>query len=91
VEVAAPGLLTSPIFYIIDSNHNYCFLVYTGAEVSVLRPSPADCKHQNGFNLLAVNGSGKATYGKCSLTLNLGLHRTFRWSFVIANVYTHLF
>ena len=82
------GLIPSHLFYIIDSNHNYRFLVDTGAEVSVLPPSPADRKHQDGFNLLAVNGSGIATFGKRSLTLNLGLCRTFRWVFVIANVHT---
>ena len=82
------GLIPSRLFYIIDSNHNYRFLVDTGAEVSILPPSPADCKHQDGFNLLAVNGSGIATFGKCSLTLNLGLRRTFRWVFAIANVHT---
>jgi len=82
------GLIPSHLFYVIDSNHNYRFFVDTGAEVSVLLPSPADRKHPDGFNLLAVNGSGIATYGKRSLTLNLGLRRTFRWVFVIANVHT---
>ena len=72
------GLIPNCLFYIIDSNHNYHFLVDTGAEVSVLPPSPADRKHPDGFNLLAVNGSGIATFGKRSLTLNLGLRRTFR-------------
>ena len=57
------GLLPTHLFYIIDSNHNYRFLVDTGTEVSVLPPSPADRKHQDGFNLLAVNGSGIATSG----------------------------
>jgi len=84
----ATGLLPSRLFYIIDSNHNYRFLVDTGAEVSVVPPSPAERKHQNGFNLLAVNGSGIATYGKRSLTLNLGLRRTFRWVFIVADVHT---
>jgi len=82
------GLLPSCLFYIIDSNHNYHFLVDTGAEVSVVPPSPAESKHQNGFNLLAVNGSGIATYGKHSLTMNLGLHRNFRWVFIVADVHT---
>ena len=82
------GLKSSRLFYIFDTNHKYRFLVDTGAEVSVLPPSPADRKHQDGFNLLAVNGSGIATFGKRSLTLNLRLRRTFRWVFVIAEVHT---
>ena len=43
------GLIPSCLFYIIDSNHNYRFLVDTGAEVSVLPPSPADRKHPDGL------------------------------------------
>ena len=52
-----------------------------------LPPSHTERKHpQHGCNLLAVNGSAIATYGKCSLTLNLGLRRTFWWVFIVANV-----
>ena len=39
------------------------------------------------IRLVAVNGASILTFGKCSLTLNLGLRRTFRWVFVIANVH----
>jgi len=84
----ATGVSPSCLFYIINSNHNYHFLVDTGTEVSVLPPSPADRKPPDGFNLLAVDGSGIATFGRRSLTLNLGLSRTCRWVFVIANVHT---
>ncbi len=35
---------------------------------------------------LRVDGSSIATYGVHSRTLNIGLRRTFRWVFVIANV-----
>ena len=74
------------MFFITDSNSGYHFLVDTGAEVSVLPPSGTERKHpQGGCNLLAVNGSAITTYGKRSLTLNLGLRRTFRWVFIVAN------
>ena len=69
------------LFFISDSNH---FLIDTGTEVSVLPPSCTEHKHPQ--NLLAVNGSAIATYGKRSLNLNLGLWRTFRWVFIVANV-----
>ena len=82
------GLNSSHLFYIFDTNHKHRFLVDTGAEVSVLPPSPADRKHQDGFDLLAVDGSGIATFGKRPLTLNLRFRRTFRWVFVIADVHT---
>ena len=55
--------------------------------MSVLPPSRSDRKYaREGCNLLAVNGSAIATYGERSLTLDLGLRRTFRWVFIIANV-----
>ena len=76
-------ILRAHMSYFRRSGHNYRFLVDTGPEVSVLPPSPADRKHPDGFNLLAVNGSGIATFGKHSRTLNPGLRRTFRWVFVI--------
>ena len=53
----------------------------------MLPPTRTDRKHsQEGCNLLAVNGSSIITYGKRSLTLNLGLGRVFRWIFIVANV-----
>ena len=83
------GLIPSRLLYITDNSLGYRFLIDTGAEVSVLPPSHTERKHQqNGCNLLAVNGSEIATYGKRSLTLNLGLRRTFRWVFILANVQT---
>ena len=41
---------------------------------------------QADFNLVVLNGVSISTFGKHSLNLNLGLRRTFRWVFVIANV-----
>ena len=75
------------LFHIHDRCSNSRFLVDTGAEVSVVPPSHAERFSQPGnFSLKAVNGSEIATYGVRSLTLNLGLRRTFRWVFVVANV-----
>ena len=55
--------------------------------MSVLPPSHAKQKrpHET-LTLQAVNGSPIATYGTRSLTLNLGLCRTFRWVFIVADV-----
>ena len=46
-----------------------------------IRRQPADL-----FTLQAINNTSIATYGTRSLTLDLGLRRTFRWVFVVANV-----
>ena len=56
--------------------------------MSVIPPSPSE-RHRNKdskLTLQAVNGSSITTLGTRSLTLNLGLRRTFRWIFVIADV-----
>ena len=39
------------------------------------------------LTLQAANGTSIKTYGKQSLTLDLGLRRTFRWVFVIADIH----
>ena len=44
-----------------------------------------NCSH---LTLQAVNNSPISTFGTCSLTLNLGLRRTFHWVFVITEVKT---
>ena len=82
------GQFPSHLFYIMDKSSGHRFLVDTGAEVSVLPPSRSERRHRDeGCNLMAVNGSAiLSTYGKRSLTLDLGLRRTFRWVFVIANI-----
>ena len=58
----------------------------TGAQVSVVPPSPKDRPSPNSLTLQAVNGTTIRTYGTRSLTLNLSLRRTFRWIFVVADV-----
>ena len=75
------------LFHVVDKSSGLRFLVDTGAKVSVIPPSPTDrkCPKQN-FTLQAVNNTSITTYGSRSLTLNLGLRRTFRWIFIIADV-----
>ena len=76
------------LFYIHDKISGTKFLVDTGAEVSILpagsrlvtKGNPASIKLQ------AVNHSPINTYGQQSLTLDLGLRRTFRWIFVVADL-----
>ena len=84
---AADHQQPSRLFYVTDHPTGLQFLVDTGAEVSIVPPTPTDRLHrQTGPSLQAVNNTTIATYGTRSLTLNLGLRRTFRWIFVIANV-----
>ena len=84
---SVPGLSTSRLLHIRDSTNHLTFLVDTGAAVSVLPPAPTDRKHpQPHFNLQAANGSHIPTFGRKSLTLNLGLRRSLPWIFVVADV-----
>ncbi|BHF61290.1 hypothetical protein SprV_0100426300 [Sparganum proliferum] len=62
------------------------FLVDSGAEVSVVPPTPAERKHRSSFCLPAANNSSIPTFGQCSITLDFGLRQIFRWVFIIADV-----
>ena len=75
------------LFYVTDHSLGFRFLVDTGAEVSVIPPTSAERQGGKGdFNLQTANSTPIATYGRRSLTLNLGLRRPFQWIFVIADV-----
>ncbi|BHF58900.1 hypothetical protein SprV_0100185500 [Sparganum proliferum] len=63
------------------------FLVDTGAQISVIPPTPADRRCPNhGLYLQAVNSSPIATFGFRSLSLDIGLRRLFPWIFVVADI-----
>ena len=76
----------SRLFYVTDATTKQQFLIDTGAEVSVLPPRPTNRTHRQGYDLQAANSSKIATYGTRSLTLNLGLRRSFPWIFTLADV-----
>ena len=83
----ATGLSHSRLFYVSDKHSNTHFLVDTGSEVSVIPPTPADRRRSpDPLALSAVNNTSIHTYGKRSLTLNLGLRRSLPWIFIIADV-----
>ena len=84
---SSAGHPSGRLFYVSDRSTNMNFLVDTGAEVSAIPRSYVQprviCQ---GPGLQAVNNTTIATYGTRSLTLDLGLRRTFRWVFIIADV-----
>lgn len=78
---------SSRLFYVTDRLTKVRYLVDTGAEVSVVPPTPEDRKYRKETPpLQAVNGATIKAYGEKSLTLDIGLRRTFRWIFIIAEV-----
>ena len=85
---SASGLESpSRLFYVPDKNTGHRFLVDTGAAVSVLPRKSMVSKPTHVVDVLrAANGSAIPMYGTKSLTVTLGLRRSFRWLFVIADV-----
>ena len=76
-------LTPSPILHY---RHNFQLpcLIDTGSEISVLPATLTERQQQQpDFNLVAVNGGSISTFGKHSLTLNMGLRRTFRYLFQV--------
>ena len=85
--MSGPGPMHSRLFFVSDRTTHTQFLIDTGSEVSVIPPSRADCRHSSdSLTLMAVNDTPIHTYGKRSLTLNLGLRRALPWIFIIAEV-----
>ncbi|VUZ39991.1 unnamed protein product [Hymenolepis diminuta] len=67
-----------------DRNSGTSYLIDSGAEISVLPSTRNSSDHP--LILAAAKGSPIKTYGQKSVTLDLGLRRTFRWIFTIADV-----
>lgn len=87
VEAQVIGGSSSRLLYVTDQRSKRQFLIDTGAEVSVFPATRRDKLFQTqGISLKAANNSTIPTYGKRELILDIGLHRTFRWSFLIAEV-----
>lgn len=74
------------LLYIIDCKSGLCFLVDTGAEVSIIPSSVADHNHhKNNLNIQAINNTLIVTWGNRWLTLNIGLCHAFQLIFIIAD------
>lgn len=93
-DIAASECLSINLcrLFIRDSCSKQTFLIDTGADVSVLPKSyfkqPLLIINDNNIpvNLFAANGTQIKTFGTVILSVNLGLRRNFKWSFVIADV-----
>ncbi len=76
----------SCLLKLFDKNSKHCFLIDTGAEVSVFPAKRADRLNKSNVTLRAANNSFINTYGFKQLTLNFGLPRPLTWRFRIADV-----
>lgn len=85
------GTSTSSRLFVTDAITKNTYLIDTGADVSIIPATINDkqrSKHQQDqkYSLFAANGTQINTFGQRNLTLNLGLRREFRWTFIIADV-----
>ena len=80
------GQPDSRLFYVVDMNSRAKVLDDTGAAVSVFPPTIQQRTFKSTITLKAANDSIIATYGRRSLTLNLGLRHKSQWVFCIADV-----
>lgn len=59
----------------------------TGAEVSIVHPSRTDRLHgKSSTTFQAFSSSSISTFGLCSVAIDIGLRRLFRWAFIIADI-----
>lgn len=73
--------------FISDKRLSLRFLIDTGADLSILPPNNSEKKNtSHSIELFAANGTSIRTFGEKRITLDLGLRRTFQWTFLIADV-----
>lgn len=80
------GLDRSRLFYVSDRVTGGRYLVDTGAEISAVPATRLDRSCTPLYYLQAVNSTKIPVYKERSITLDLGLRRTFRWLFLVADV-----
>ncbi|XP_063919425.1 uncharacterized protein LOC135134629 [Zophobas morio] len=73
--------------FVTDRDSKTEFLVDTGADVCVFpKKLVYGPRKSDEYKLFSVTGTPFCTYGLVTLSLNLGLRREFRWTFIIADV-----
>lgn len=76
---------TSTRVHVNDLRSGKPFLIDTGAEISVI-PHVHAARQPSDVHLTAANGTRIRTFGPKTLNLDLGLARTFTWTFEMADV-----
>ena len=70
-----------------DCISGQCYLVDSGAEVSVLPATTSDHREKkNGSPLQTANGTHISTYGIKTFSLELEMDHKFTWTFIVADV-----
>ena len=79
---------TSRRLFIRDRLSNVRFLIDTGSDVSIIPASKFQKQHAAKMTLSAANTSPIKVYTSQTLSLDFGLRRLFKWSFLVGNVST---
>lgn len=80
------GTNAQPPFYIRDPNSGLSFLIDTGAQCSIISAQHYHEPAESPLTLQAVNKSTIRTFGTKTMTLSLGLRRSFTWPFILAEL-----
>jgi cleavage and polyadenylation specificity factor subunit 1 len=84
--LAADCAHSSKRLFVKDPLTKLSFLIDTGADVSVIPPTRKHLPVDREVQLFAANGTTINTYGMKDLAISLGLCRSFRWRFIVAEV-----
>ena len=74
------------LLHVNDLISNEFFLIDSGAEISIVKPTSLEKRSKARSKLISVDGSFILTYGNRTLDLCFGGVSKFRWIFVIADV-----
>ena len=76
----------SHLLHVKDLVSNEFFLIDSGAEISIVKPTPTEKRSKARTQLISVDGSTISTHGNRTLDLCFGGVSKFRWIFVTADV-----
>ena len=76
----------SHLLHVKDLISNEFFLIDSGAEINIVKPTPSEKRSKAPTQLISVDGSPISTYGNRTVDLCFGGVLKFRWIFVIADV-----
>ena len=80
---------TTPLLHMLDQDSGIAFLIDTGAEVSIVRPTKIELKRPANRTLIAANGTPIRSYGSRSMTLSFNQSK-FTWRFQVAEANIHI-
>ena len=76
----------SHLLHVKDLILNDFFLIDSGAEISIVKPTPSEKRSKARTQLISVDGFPMSPYGNRTLDLCFGGVSKFRWILVIADV-----